>query len=247
MVRHTSRLVIVLAYGFSAAIACNRDSTSPIVAARLVFKVAPPDSAQNRAPLSVDPVVQLQDESGRDLALSGRSVTVAVIGGEGELSGPVGVSTGSSGAAAFRGLTVSGRAGVRTITFSTAGIPSLSANVMLIAGTPERIEPVSSVSQTAVAGDEVPEQPAVKLLDADTNVIAGTRVVFSVEQGGGAISPDTVVTDVGGMARAENWILGPLAGTNTLRARVPSVSPELSVAFTATGTTPRIARDSAVI
>jgi len=59
----------------------------------------------------------------------------------------------------------------------------------------------------------------------------GVTVTFTVTGGGGTITGATKVTDSRGSARVTTWVLGTVAGANTLEAR----AGELTTTFTASG------------
>jgi hypothetical protein len=50
--------------------------------------------------------------------------------------------------------------------------------------------------------------------------VSGVAVTFTVTAGGGSINGDQVITDGDGIATAGAWILGTVAGTNVLTAKV---------------------------
>lgn len=77
-------------------------------------------------------------------------------------------------------------------------------------------EPTDVVRGTA--GLPLEELPAVQVRDGRGNPVPGVKVAFQVEEGDGAVRPDTVVTDREGKARPDEWILGETAGPNTLVA-----------------------------
>ncbi len=85
--------------------------------------------------------------------------------------------------------------------------------------------------QTAPAGTQVPLSPEVVVEFSDGTPAPGVTVTFAVTGGGGSITGATKVTDSRGSARVTSWILGTVAGSNTLEARVG----ELSTTFTANG------------
>lgn len=72
--------------------------------------------------------------------------------------------------------------------------------------------------------------PAVIVSDARGRAVAGASVSWEVAAGGGSVAVATSQTDGSGRA-AGSWQLGTLVGTNTLVARVGSVTP---VSFTVT-------------
>jgi hypothetical protein len=94
-----------------------------------------------------------------------------------------------------------------------------------------RIAPgVEGNGQRAKFGTNVEIAPAVQLLDADGNPVAGRTVTFAVLTGGGSVTGASAVTNASGVAAVGSWTLGAPIGEQTLRATFES----LSFTFTAT-------------
>jgi hypothetical protein len=93
----------------------------------------------------------------------------------------------------------------------------------------------SSTSLTGAPGADIGELPSVVVRNQAGEPVAGARVVFSVETGGGSVTGGSVTTDASGVATVGGWTLGPNLGTNTLTARSGSLPP---VTFTAIGADP---------
>lgn len=89
---------------------------------------------------------------------------------------------------------------------------------------------VEASGQWAKVGTAVAVAPAVQLLDADANPVAGRTVTFSVVRGGGSVTGGSAVTNESGVATVGAWLVGPSSGEQTLRASFES----LAVTFTAT-------------
>ena len=83
------------------------------------------------------------------------------------------------------------------------------------------------VTAVAVAGDgqvgprdsPLPIPATVAVRDGQSTPLAGVRVRFSVDSGGGVVSDSILRTTVGGQA-ATSWRLGPVAGRNVVSAWV---------------------------
>jgi hypothetical protein len=93
------------------------------------------------------------------------------------------------------------------------------------------VRKVAGDSQATTVKSAVEVRPTVRVTDAADNPVPGVTVRFAVTSGGGSATGALAVTDASGLATVGDWILGTIAGTNTLRASVDSVG----VAFTATG------------
>ena len=97
---------------------------------------------------------------------------------------------------------------------------------------PARIEIVDGNEQSGSAGSALADSLVVRVVDAQDRAVGGLRVAFELAGGTttGQVTPDTVVTDNGGLAAAE-WVLGAGAGDQVVDAKV--VGEPLSVRFTA--------------
>jgi hypothetical protein len=71
-----------------------------------------------------------------------------------------------------------------------------------------------------LAGTAVPAPPAVIVLDANHQPVAGVRVSFLVTGGGGVVSQTSGTTDASGSASAGSWGVGPSPGVNIVTASV---------------------------
>jgi hypothetical protein len=75
--------------------------------------------------------------------------------------------------------------------------------------------------------------PWVVVRDAGGQPVSGETVLFSVTQGGGSISGNSVTTDVQGIARVGSWTLGTIPGPQTLSAQVVGTSLTRTIVATA--------------
>lgn len=87
-------------------------------------------------------------------------------------------------------------------------------------------------AQASMVNAAVPIPPTVIVKDRAGRPVAGVNVDFEVTRGGGSVASSSVVSDTNGYAIANGWVLGTIAGTNTLQATLNS---KTFVAFTATG------------
>lgn len=108
-----------------------------------------------------------------------------------------------------------------------------TASVTVASGAVVRMEPLAGDAQRAPVGSPVSVQPAVRVLDQDGDPVAGVRVTFAVTGGGGSIEGADQTTNDNGVARVDNWILGPSPATNTLEATAAAEGSP--VIFTAEG------------
>ena len=96
---------------------------------------------------------------------------------------------------------------------------------------------LSGDQQVALVGYPTNLRPAVRVLAAGNNPVAGVSVTFAVTAGGGSITgPTSVTTGANGIAQIDGWTVGSVGGTNTLSAAA-AVGGGL-VTFTAFGVQP---------
>jgi adhesin/invasin len=200
-----------------------------------------------RSTISVDPstidagagtatvTVTVLDDGGNPV--SGATVTLQASGGGNNLSQPSG-ATGSSGTAT--GTISSSIPGTKVISALINGsIPVSQTGQVTVTAAPAapvaRIEAIEGDNQNTPAGNEVPIRPAVRVVNAEGNPVAGLTVTFVVTDGGGSVVDGTQVTNSEGIARVGSWRLGPDPGVNRLEARAGSLEGS-PVVFTAQGT-----------
>jgi invasin-like protein/filamin/ABP280 repeat protein len=211
--------------------------TTTGVAARLSFVTEPPATAASGVMLDPQPVLQLQDASGEDIARGGVVVTVQISAGGGSLSGTTTATSTPEGGVAFTDLAIRGSPGTRTLIFAADGFASATALVGVGVGAPASIESAAGGGESAVVGTAVPTPPAVLVRDADGNPLPGIPVSFKVTAGSGTASGRTPVTGSDGVATVGGWTLGPKVGANTLQATLSGLEVSGSpVVFAATGT-----------
>jgi len=187
-------------------------------AARLAFAIKPSTNARSRSPLVIQPVLQVQDASGNPIRQAGVQVTASALPSGTTITGET-VATDGEGRAPFTALTLVGTPGPKDLTFSASGLKSITAQVTLpsiatVTATPTH--PVSAVVGTTVAGPVVSwtfrDFATRPVPDADFTLTAPT---------GGTAAPINPVSDLNGVVQAGAWTLGPTAGNQYLRLRLP--------------------------
>jgi adhesin/invasin len=180
-------------------------------------------------PVTETPMLRVTDASGRPVA--GLPVSWTITAGGGGFRYADNVTDANGRAAVVKWIlgTVAGTNAVTArvdcgavcapITFTSSGAAGAVHAMQLATGDLQRVPP----------GVPVPVAPAIRIRDGYNNPTPGRVVVFTVVQGGGSIKGATATSDANGIARVEEWILGP--GENLLRAEAEG----LSVLFRATG------------
>jgi adhesin/invasin len=183
--------------------------------------------------VSDPPAVVVLDQYGNPVP--GVVVTFSVAPGHGTLTGET-ATTDLTGVARVGSWTLGTEVGADTLTV-TASPAGLAGNPVIFtatatAGAPASVTVYAGAGQTATAGSAVAINPAVRVVDANGNPVAGASVSFAVTSGGGTIVGSPATTGADGVATAGAWTLGVIAGANALSATVAGVS----ASFTATGT-----------
>lgn len=184
-------------------------------------------------PVQTVPVVRIRDTFGNPIAST--PVTWTVLSGGGSIVGPSTTTTDVDGRATIQGWVLGSIAGSNTLQARTStGITAVITATSI--GIPAGIEPASSLSQIGVSSFLVEKTARVRVLDAQSQPVAGVPVVFTLTSptGTGTIAGVNATTDANGVAALGDWRIGA-AGTSTVRATVVGV-PSQSVTFEATGT-----------
>jgi hypothetical protein len=184
-------------------------------------QVAPPGTM-----LPDELVVAVVDGEGN--AVVGAAVTWVVTAGGGSLDPATG-TTDANGRAATR-WTLGPSVGANTAQAIVSGVGQAVFSATATAGSPDEIRIVSGNDQRGQAGSPLDQALVVQVLDDNDNPIEGAAVRWSVESGGGSVSPGTSTT--GGDGRASTaWTLGSDLGTQRVRASTQGAG---SVDFEAT-------------
>ncbi len=185
-------------------------------------------NVQNGPPGSTLPellVVQAEDSTG--VPIRGVTVTFSVAFGGGSVS-PATVATDANGRAATR-LTLGG--GINVV----AATADQFAPTGFLAGGGDRSSlsiryGVAGSGQRGLADAELPMPLTLTITDAAGSPLPGVPVFWLVTAGNGAVRPGATLTDSQGQVTAI-WVLGPVAGVQTVIAGPPFFTP---APFTAT-------------
>jgi Big-like domain-containing protein len=179
--------------------------------------------------------VKVADANGN--GVSGVSVSWAATGGGGSITPPTSLTNAQGIATASRTLGVgvgtdSAEATVPALTL--AGEP-LIFTASATAGAAATLEANSLTSQSDTVADSAAAAPSVLITDQFGNPKSGISVTFAVTGGGGQIlGGATKITNALGVATVNAWVLGDLAGPNTLTATSAGLTGS-PLTFTATG------------
>ncbi len=201
--------------GLTHAIELTAGATTVISANSVVTQ-----SSTAGLPVPQPPSVKLTDETGNPAA--GVVVTFAVLSGAGvvseavQQSGPDGVATVGAWILAL----APGPQSVRATAAGVGGSVTFTATGVLLGEATAQPAEI----QLAVAGSATAIAPSVMVTESGSAKV-GAIVRFLVEQGDGAVSVSTTVTDASGVATAVEWRLGTALGKNTVRVEVPGYAP----------------------
>ena len=181
-----------------------------------------------RQTLSEPLVVAVVDEAGNPVV--GAAVTWVVTAGGGTLDPPTGTTDGNGNASTS--WTLGPSAGANAAQAIVSGVGQAEFTATAAAGRASDIAIVSGDDQTAPAGSRLPAGLVVRVVDGDDNPVSGVPVTWSVESGGGSVSPTSGATGTDGLATT-TWTLGASTGRQRVEASAPGAG---SVRFEATST-----------
>jgi hypothetical protein len=170
----------------------------------LAIRTPPSPTAQSGVALAAQPVIQLKDGLGADLAQSGVAVTAALGSGTGTLGGTLTRSTDNTGAAAFTDLAITGAAGGYTVRFTAPGYVQVTSATITVGAAAAGITITTNPPTSALTGEvfDPVVQPVVQVKDAGGQPVAGVDVAASVASGGGTLEGTTTATsDATGLAK----------------------------------------------
>ena len=176
-------------------------------------------------PVPIKPRVRLSDAFGNGIA--GRTITFTVTLGDGSITDSV-RTTNATGEAELGSWTLGGEAGNNRL---RAFLDQNVFTEVLAIGTPASLVVLEGNNQTVNAGTAVPVKPAVRAVGPGGQPLPNVTVVFDIAAGGGTLSGTTQVTNAQGIARLENWILGPTLGEHRISATTFGLP---AISFTAT-------------
>jgi adhesin/invasin len=184
--------------------------------------------------VSVAPAVRVADAFGN--LVEGVAVTFAVLTGGGTTTNAV-ARTSSLGVASAGSWQLGPTAGNHTLVgrVEEGGVTNnpIVFTAIATAGAAAQVAAVSSTSQSAPAGTAVAAPPSVRVSDVGGNPVPNVAVSFAVTSGAGTVSPQVILSNPQGIATANSWTLGTVAGANQVTATVGALPP---VTFQATGT-----------
>jgi adhesin/invasin len=211
-------------YSLTARIASS--ALSPVIfsamagagaAGRLLVTTQPSTSAQNGAPLSVQPVIQVTDRNGNPTPESGIRVTASVTTGSGTLRNAT-ATTNGAGRASFSGLTITGTVDNYILAFSASGLEGVPSNVIALAPGPAAKLTLASAAPAARSQQPLDPQPSIQVQDVSGNPVGqgGVQITASLTGGGTLGGQATATTDGTGRATFSGLVISGAPGPRTL-------------------------------
>ena len=202
-------------------------------ASQLAISTQPSASPQNDVAFPVQPVIQLKDASGANVAQAGVTIQAAVTApGTGTLGGTLTAVTNAGGAATFSGLKITGTTGVRTLTFSSGALPPVvSAAVNVQPGPATQLAITTQPPSAASSGQVFSSATVVQLRDVSGNNVAlsGVGVTASVQPSAGVtLGGGSTTTDASGAATFSALSLTGPAANYTLTFASGSLTPAVA-------------------
>ncbi|HXI20903.1 MAG TPA: Ig-like domain-containing protein, partial [Gemmatimonadales bacterium] len=168
------------------------------------------------------PSVQVYDLN--DNPLPGATVTFAVTGGGGSVTGGT-QTTDANGSATVGGWRLGQTVGANTLTATVSGLAPVTFTATAGPTAVASLARISGDAQTANSNSPLPNPLVVEVRDSFSNVVPGATVTWSVTDG--TISPATSTADAQGRAQS-SWTLGALQASPTATASVGSVQTSFS-------------------
>ncbi|CAN5755053.1 hypothetical protein BH11GEM1_BH11GEM1_04660 [soil metagenome] len=214
-------------------------TVTPGTASQLGVKVQPAGAA-SQAALTTQPVIEIRDAAGNLVPTGAGAVTAALASGGGTLSGTL-ITPAVNGVAAFSSLAIGGLVGDRTLTFSAAGLTSVTSAPLLLAAGAARALVVRTqpVAGTAYAIFKTPA--AIEVRDADGNVAPLAQpITASIASGGGILGGTASITAQNGVATFNDLTIAGTAGPRTLAFSTTGLASVTTTAFDVAAAPPAV-------
>ncbi len=204
------------------------------VAAKLVIVTEPSATAASGAPLTVVPVVDVDDSTSTVIPSNTTTVTATLTSGTGTVTHNT--ATAVAGVATFTGLTLNAPAGSYTLTFTDgAYTDAVSTTIVVGVGAASQLVITVEPSATVASGAALATQPVVKVEDAGGDTIIGntSTVTATVTSATGTISSNTAtVSATTGLATFSGLAINELVGPYTLTFSDGTLTPVISTTIT---------------
>ncbi len=221
----TRSLTLALGVLLSTA-ACKKATTEVVLPDAIAIVQGNAQSVQAGLLLPTPVVIRVIDKNG--LAMPNIPVTFVLSDGGGSVT-PASATSDTRGEVTVK-WTLGPVQPVQTLTASASGVTPVRISAQAIL--PSDISVAQGNNQTGKAGVVLTNSIVVRVTGTGNLPMVGVPVAFQVSSGGGAITPQTILTNALGEATAK-WTLGSVAGQNTATVSTAALTP---VVLSATGT-----------
>ena len=202
--------------GFAASSATAPHTVTAPPPPVLAIVTQPASTATVGVAFSPQPVIQLQNAGGGDLATPGVQVSAAITTGGGTLSGTTTVGTDAQGRATFTDLVINGDPGGRTLVFTAPGYGNVTSTSIDVQAAP----PSGAQSSVTVDPATIPAGATstitVTVRDAAGTSLAGRSVTVAATGSDNTITGNPGTTGSDGVATFT--ISSPTAEAKTITA-----------------------------
>jgi len=185
----------------------------PAGADRLVLRVQPSSSATAGSAFDRQPVIQIRDATGNDVARAGVSVTAALASGDGLLAGTTTRVSDSDGTVEFTDLRIDGATGPHLLIFAADGSTSVTADPIEVQAAPA--PPAPAPPTPAPPAPPPPPAGPPTARDDSYDTIEGSDHTLQVSAANGVLRNDA---DPEGGPLTASMATGPSHGKVTLRS-----------------------------
>ena len=209
-----------------SVVACKKATTEVNLPDAIAIVQGNAQSVQAGLLLPTPVVVRVVDKNG--LGMPSIPVTFVLSDGGGSVT-PASATSDARGEVTVK-WTLGPVQPLQSLTASASGVTPVRIQAQAIL--PSDISVAQGNNQTAKAGTVLTNSIVVRVTGTGNAPMVGVPVAFQVTSGGGAITPQTIVTNALGEATAK-WTLGTVAGANTATVSSSTLTP---VVLAATGT-----------
>ena len=172
----------------------------------LAVTTQPSATAVSGTAFSTQPVVQLRDADGADVAQAGVDVTASLVSGSGTLGGTATRTTDANGRATFTDLAITGPAGSYTLGFGASGYSDAVSTTITLSGTSTgNVLLITANPPVGALTGEVFDPAAQPVIEVKTGAgaaVPGVEVTAAIASGSGTLEgTTTATTDASGVAR----------------------------------------------
>lgn len=222
---HAARAVAGLAGCLLLALSGCKKALEPEVVEALTIVSGDLQTRQAGRLLRAPVVFRATDAAGK--GVGGTAITIVVVQGGGAVDS-ASIKTDANGEARVKWTL--GPEVTQGILATIPGVEPLRVNASGIM--PSDIVIAQGNNQSAKVSVALANQIVVRVLGGNNVPMDSINVTFQITGGGGAIAPQSILTNSSGEATVK-WTMGPVAGANTALVRAAVIDP-LTITATAT-------------